>query len=117
MKKIVLVDDAPDVLKLMLERLKEYKTHDLTVKAFEDPVTALTFLKDNEVDLVVTDFQMPHLNGIEFAQSIKISVSQSIPIFLHTGDDRKFPGELFDRIFSKWPFNQEHFFEAMDQFI
>ncbi|MFI8377888.1 LytR/AlgR family response regulator transcription factor [Leeuwenhoekiella sp. NPDC079379] len=39
--------------------------------SFENPLEALSFLKDNKVDLIFLDIQMPQLNGTEFAEIVK----------------------------------------------
>ena len=41
-------------------------------KAF-DGIEALTVLIENDFnfDIVFTDFQMPHMNGVEFAQEVR----------------------------------------------
>jgi len=61
---ILLVDDEAmvlDSLKAFLELETDYR-----VEAFVSAEEALTFAADNEVDLAVSDFLMPGLNGIEF---------------------------------------------------
>mgnify|MGYP001546024644 CR=1 FL=1 len=116
MKTVVLVDDSEQILEYLIEVFKSYKTHELLVKAFLDPLTALQFMQRHNADLIITDFQMPDFNGIELAQGIKISISQKIPIFLHTGDSREFPSGLFDKVFRK-PTHQKDFFKALDDFL
>jgi DNA-binding LytR/AlgR family response regulator len=39
--------------------------------SFRDPVEALTFLKNHEVDLVFLDVNMPGLTGIQFLKSLR----------------------------------------------
>ena len=67
--KIVLVDDEVMVTKtlstlLRLEGLKD------TI-AFNDPVEALEYLKNNTCELIVSDFIMPKMEGIEFLSNAK----------------------------------------------
>ncbi len=38
---------------------------------FNNPVEALEFLKDNQPDLVISDFLMPQMNGLEFLIKVK----------------------------------------------
>lgn len=68
---IVLVDDEMMVLETLrtfLEFETEYK-----VTSFTDPEAAIAFGKETDVDLVVSDFLMPQINGIallrEFGES------------------------------------------------
>lgn len=81
--RILLVDDDMSVLdgvKYMLE------TAGYTVTAFSDSHKGkLAFSKTpNEFDLVISDYNMPGLNGLDLAQQIK-SVRDNIPIMIITG--------------------------------
>jgi len=38
---------------------------------FNSPLEALDFLKDNKPDLVISDFMMPNMNGLEFLSEVK----------------------------------------------
>lgn len=69
MKKIVLVDDYQDYV----ENLKvyiEFKT-DAKCITFTDPVMALRYLTQNkDIDILITDFEMPRFNGLEVAREL-----------------------------------------------
>ena len=41
------------------------------VAAFNSPFEALDYLKENEVDLIISDFIMPQMNGIDFLENAK----------------------------------------------
>lgn len=62
MNRILLVDDEPNVLNALRRELR----HDYDVETFSNPSDAL--LRSNEVafDLVISDYQMPDMNGIQF---------------------------------------------------
>ena len=68
--RILLVDDHAillDGVKNLLER-----EEDLQVSAAVDSAEkALEFLKSNEVDLVITDFHMPGMDGLSLVHTIK----------------------------------------------
>ena len=66
---IVIVDDEPMVtssLKTLLEFEGEYSPF-----VFNSPVEALDYIKKSEIDLVISDFLMPGINGIEFLTEVK----------------------------------------------
>jgi len=67
--KILIVDDEPMVTKTlkMLLGLEGYKD----IYAFNAPLDALEFLKSESVDLIVSDFIMPKMNGLEFLSAAK----------------------------------------------
>ena len=67
--KIVIVDDEAMVTKTlsMLLGLEGFSN----VVCFNDPTLAIDFLEKNEVDLIISDFIMPQMNGIDFLQKVK----------------------------------------------
>lgn len=60
--RVLVVDDDRSVLQL-LERLLEKR---YAVQAFADPAQALEYLRRHPVDVVITDYLMPGMNGVEF---------------------------------------------------
>ena len=74
----ICVDDELPALKLIETYCVKNPNLEL-LKAFNDSEKALQFLKENKVDLVILDIQMPKINGIEFYKLIK---EKSIGIFI-----------------------------------
>ena len=67
--KIVLVDDEVMVTKTLSTLLKLEGLKDAI--AFNDPLEALDYLKDNPCELIISDFIMPKMEGIEFLSHAK----------------------------------------------
>jgi CheY-like chemotaxis protein len=44
---------------------------DLNIVTMTDPSAALTWLKNKQVDLIITDFRMHQMNGMQFVQALK----------------------------------------------
>jgi DNA-binding NtrC family response regulator len=63
--RIVVVDDEPTIV-LMCRRVLESQGH--AVRGFTDVHAALAQLEAEAADLLVVDYKMPELNGIEFIQ-------------------------------------------------
>ena len=63
--KIVVVDDEPSIV-LMCRRVLESQGH--TVHGFTSVPAALKQLETEPADLLVVDYKMPELNGLEFIQ-------------------------------------------------
>ena len=63
--KIVVVDDEPTIV-LMCRRVLESQGH--TVSGFTNVHAALSQLETEAADLLVVDYKMPELNGLEFVQ-------------------------------------------------
>ena len=62
---ILVVDDEPTIVRMCVTVLKS-KGH--TVHGFTRAEEALTHLQDQTADLLVVDYKMPELNGLEFIQ-------------------------------------------------
>lgn len=63
--KIVVVDDEPTIV-LMCRRVLESQGH--AVHGFTSVQAALSQLEAEAADLLVVDYKMPELNGLEFIQ-------------------------------------------------
>ncbi len=87
MLNILLVDDEQDLLRLIQ---KYFEKNGLYVRAYTSPLLALEeFMKNtdnNGYDLVISDFRMPGMNGIELATLIR-KMNKDIPIILMTAYD------------------------------
>lgn len=80
--KILIVDDEPMVTKTlnMLLGLEGFGN----VVSFNDPMDALKWLENSEVDLIISDFIMPQMNGIEFLEGAK-KLQKDVSTILLTG--------------------------------
>lgn len=94
-KVIVIVDDEPSYVALMSQLLTE--SLDCRVVAFTNPVDALAALPSLDVGVVVTDFSMPRLNGLEFVTQAE-ALLPGIPFIVATGHTVGLPVESFDNI-------------------
>ena len=68
--KVIIVDDEPlalDVMETYIERMPDLQLVARCTNAFE----ANEALKNNDVDLMFLDIQMPQLTGIEFLKTLK----------------------------------------------
>lgn len=80
MKKILLVDDRSSISKLIVQFLS--KTFEVESK--EDGLQALSWLQEGNIpDLILTDLQMPNLDGFELINHVKTSgYFKDIPIIV-----------------------------------
>lgn len=65
---IVIVDDSRGILSIVDWILKN---EGYRVQSFTRSHAALQFIASNSVDLVITDYHMPGLNGVEFARALR----------------------------------------------
>ncbi|MEQ1585385.1 MAG: DNA-binding response regulator [Cyclobacteriaceae bacterium] len=80
---------------------------------FDDAISALEFLKRNEVDLVFLDIQIPGLNGIEFLKIIK-----NPPQIIITSAYSEYTLEAFEldvRDYLMKPFAFERYLKAVNK--
>lgn len=83
-RQVVIVDDQ-STGRMILEKIIMQIADDITVVDFADPRKALQWLSNNQADLIVTDYRMPELNGIEFIKEVrKTNSGEHIPIMMIT---------------------------------
>ena len=81
--KIICVDDEQLILKLVVRMCKQLPQINEAV-GFSNPHEALEYLKENDVDIVLLDIEMPKMNGITLAVKIK-ELCPDISIIFLTG--------------------------------
>jgi signal transduction histidine kinase/FixJ family two-component response regulator/putative methionine-R-sulfoxide reductase with GAF domain len=80
-ERIIIIDDEVR----MCESLATLLTSEgYQVDAFQSPVEAAEAVRHRKIDLVITDFMMPDMDGIEIMKLIK-KVDEEIPVILMTG--------------------------------
>ncbi|HET6419577.1 MAG TPA: response regulator [Geobacteraceae bacterium] len=81
MKKILITEDSPTMRSLLvstIESLEGYQIIEAT-SGFE----ALRLLPREEVDLIITDINMPDINGLELISYVRNNPNyRSIPLFI-----------------------------------
>ncbi|AKM82186.1 TPA: response regulator [Candidatus Berkelbacteria bacterium] len=80
--KILLVDDLPEIRQMLETRLQLEGYEVLTA---ENGQKGLDCMKENHIDLILTDFQMPVMTGPEMISALR-QAQVSIPIILMSGD-------------------------------
>jgi CheY-like chemotaxis protein len=65
-RQVLFVDDEPDFLQLVNENLAPLSGGEWVIHRASTPDTALELLKQQKMDLVVVDINMPLLDGIQF---------------------------------------------------
>jgi len=81
---LVMVEDEPDFLEMMKLFLERELPENVSSTAFNDPETALDHLEDYGANVVVSDYDMPNLNGIEFYREVS-DIDPVLHFILHTG--------------------------------
>jgi len=68
--RCIVLDDEPIGREIIENFVKEIDFLEL-VDSFEDPVKALMFLENNKVDIILSDIQMPKINGLDLVKSLE----------------------------------------------
>ena len=83
-----MVDDEKAFLrqaKIFIEQLDD----DLKIDTVESPNKALKRLKESNYDGVVSDYQMPDIDGLEFLKILREEKWTDIPFIMFTGRGRE----------------------------
>ncbi len=83
---MLLVDDEPDQLELTRIALEENK--EIKVTAVSSAKNALDLISEQKFDAIVSDYQMPAMDGIELLKTLRGS-GNNIPFLLFTGRGRE----------------------------
>jgi len=85
-ENILIVDDSPSTrqaVSLMLSR------NGYTVFSAVDGIDALRKVGEEDVDLVITEINLPNLDGLSLAREIRQGKSRRIPILVFTIENNK----------------------------
>ena len=79
---IVIVDDEDMVLTSLSSLLSLETEYD--VKSYTSPKEALSYVRENDVDIVLSDYLMPEMDGISFLAQVR-EVRPEVPRIILTG--------------------------------
>ena len=86
--KFLVVDDFSTMRRIVRGLLKEMGMNH--ADEAEDGAIALHMLKNNKYDFVVSDINMPNMNGFELLKAIKADPDlKSLPVLMVTAEARK----------------------------
>ncbi len=94
MISILYVDDEPELLglcKTFLERGGEFR-----ITPRESAQEGLESLQTSSFDAIISDYQMPDIDGIEFLKRVR-SLDEDIPFILFTGQGQGRGGHRSDQ--------------------
>ncbi len=81
--KFLVVDDSPTMRRIVINALKTFGIDNI-VEA-EDGQDALSKLQTHKIDFVITDWNMPNMNGLDLTKAIRASDQwKNLPILMVT---------------------------------
>ena len=89
---LILILDDRATNRAIFTRLAGLIADDVVVESFGNPLDALEWLESNAVDLVITDYSMPEMDGAEFTRRFRgLRSGASAPVLVVTAhNDRSF---------------------------
>ncbi len=80
MKNLVVIDDEVYICNIIQEALNEFS--DFRINNFNDPVEAAKYIKENGVDLVLTDLVMGDHSGVEILETTLVNQPDAVVILM-----------------------------------
>ena len=80
-----MVDDEVDSLEL-IKKIMMDNDKELDITLYSSPFEALEWVVNNQPDCVLSDYNMPEMNGVEFTRRLR--ESSQIPVILYTNQSR-----------------------------
>jgi len=80
-EKLLIVDDEPDMLKLLSMIIKEKTPYEAVTT--NNPLEALELARQGGFELVIADLKMPGLDGMELLEAVK-RIDEDIPFIIIT---------------------------------
>jgi DNA-binding response OmpR family regulator len=82
MHKVIVIDDEPFILMMIEDKLKKA---DITVITLRESKDAVQVIKREKPDLIILDWMMPEVSGIEICKTLKADPDlHTIPVFMLT---------------------------------
>jgi len=84
--KVLFVDDSPTMRRIIHNSLNKIGFEDANISEAEHGADALAKIEANPPDLILTDWNMPEMNGEELVKAIRVSDKpyKSVPILMIT---------------------------------
>ena len=88
--KILVVDDFSTMRRIVRNLLVELGFSTALIQEADDGESALTMLNAQSFDLVVTDWNMPNMTGIELLRAIRADASlKHLPVLMVTAENNR----------------------------
>ena len=83
-RTVMIVDDELTG-RLILSKVVQQVADDITVVDFDNAIDALAWLDDHQVDLIITDYKMPDMDGIHFIKAVRRKPNnRAVPMMMIT---------------------------------
>lgn len=113
-KRVLIVDDNQTNLKILEIQLKQWKIITYLAPSAREALAYLNYADSESIDLVITDMQMPDMDGVELATAIRARKNPPPLIMLSSigNETRKIYSDLFAFILTK-PVKQQRLIKSL----
>ena len=115
----IIIDDQEEAIGIIADHVAKKQELKL-VKTFTNPLEAMQFVENNKIDLVFIDVQMPHLNGLDFIETLRAKKGTDIPKFIFTTGYNEYALPGFEQGVSDYllkPIGYKRFNIAIDRLL
>lgn len=118
-KKVIVIDDEPFILMMIEDKLKKAGIKVITLR---ESINAVSVVKNEKPDLIILDWMMPELSGIDLCKMLKSEPDiAEIPIFMLTAKGQEADEQLglkcgVTRYITK-PFSPKSLLEMIEETI
>jgi DNA-binding NtrC family response regulator len=95
--EILLVDDEPEVLDALAMTLKRAKNFQCNIKSFSDPLEAKRELEARRFDMVLADYRMPNMTGVELLKHVHEKYPETVRALITGYTDVEIAMEAMDQ--------------------
>jgi two-component system chemotaxis response regulator CheY len=87
---VLVVDDSSTMRRIIKGNLIRLNFLEKNIKEAGDGIEAISILANNPIDLIITDWNMPNMNGLELVKKIRSNlIYNNTPIIMVTTEGNK----------------------------
>lgn len=119
MSKVIVIDDEPFILMMIEDKLRRAGIQVITLR---ESVHAISVIKKERPDLIILDWMMPELSGIDLCKMIKADIElKNIPTIMLTAKGQDADKELGLKtgaiLYITKPFSPKALLEMVKKFL
>ena len=82
------IDDEPIFLQVTKQYLNALAGNELKIYSLSNPLEVFKELKEKDIDVIVIDYKMPEMNGLELLEELR-NTKENVPVIIFTGQGRE----------------------------
>jgi len=116
-KSLIVVDDDDDIREIFVNALSKLK---LKILEAENGEEALKIIKKNNIILIISDLNMPVMDGVELLYAVRENLKSNVPLIFtsaYTDNLEKRKLDMTNVSFLKKPFTDEQLLNKVKEII